>query len=56
MPLCHICQTRFYAQTMSEPAEPCDCGQNVSREDMNAMSDEAYAEATRTWNEKEATC
>lgn len=33
MPRRIICNTAFYGQSMSSPAEPCDCERNFTRAD-----------------------
>lgn len=33
MARCIICHTEFYGQSMSSPAEPCDCERNFTRTD-----------------------
>ncbi len=33
MPLCIICESRFYYQTHMEPAETCDCTMQFTREE-----------------------
>lgn len=48
MPLCIACNTRYYYQTLSEPAEPCDCGRNVSRED---IEDDRSADDAPGWED-----
>lgn len=45
MPLCILCQTRFYDQSYTEPADPCDCTQCVSAEAAEQMSAEELAAA-----------
>ena len=32
MPLCVVCDSRFYYQTQMDPAEPCDCGECWTKE------------------------
>lgn len=50
MPTCQICKTKWYYQTYMEPAESCDCGQKIHREDLHEMSEEEYTRRVARWN------
>lgn len=59
MPRCLICDTTYYAQSHSEPAEPCDCGRNFStadwREEDGDFSLDAARKAFKVWINQEPT-
>lgn len=47
--VCVICKGKFYHQTWMEPAEPCDCGQNITAEDARYMDEVELGEARDHW-------
>lgn len=42
---CVLCKTRFYDLSWSSPAEPCDCGENLTAESAREMTDEEFHDA-----------
>jgi hypothetical protein len=49
---CDICNTKFYGQTMSSPAEPCDCGSCAKA--YNEEEWQALQEARTSWKAHQA--
>lgn len=51
MPTCVICNSRFYAQSWSAPAEPCDCGAELTSREVYEMDPDRVRELRRRWHE-----
>lgn len=52
MPTCIVCLSRFYLQSFSASAEPCDCGARWQHPDRDEPPPdlERLKEARRRWN------
>jgi hypothetical protein len=49
MTVCMICGDTFTEATMGGPAEPCDCGHRISREDWQEMEPARFARLQDAW-------
>lgn len=48
---CRICGGDFYPQTLSEPADTCDCGQEISQIVLRQMDEAEIGAARQRWKE-----
>ena len=46
---CIVCNSKFYHQTMSEPAEPCDCGNCLTDQDWRESDNVNLAGMRARW-------
>lgn len=53
MPLCIICNTKFFEWSWSAPPEDCDCGQCISKRAAQEMQPRELDEAYQQWVEKQ---
>jgi hypothetical protein len=54
MNTCMICGDTFTEATMGGPAEPCECGHQVGRDEWQSMDDARFARLQDAWIRRKA--